>query len=75
MKMTRLVFMTLLALGLVACTSPQGDVDVDLSTVPCICGEPEAAIDGCSHAACLSGEGNPDNPDCVCAPIDIGEEG
>jgi hypothetical protein len=36
---------------------------------PCTCGTPEAALEGCLHAACVSGEGNPDNPDCVCGPL------
>jgi len=72
--MKKIAALALLALALGACKSPQQDVDVDLSTVPCMCGEPEAAFEGCPHPKCLSGEGNPDNPDCVCGPLSFGQE-
>lgn len=39
--------------------------------VPCTCGQPEADIEGCAHPACLRGERNPDNPDCVCGSLTI----
>ncbi len=72
---TRFAFLALMALALGACkSSSQDDVDVDLSSVPCICGRPEAAFEGCPYPACVSGEGNPDNPDCVCGPLEIGGE-
>lgn len=72
--MKRIAFLACSVLFLGGCRSSNEDVHVDLSTIPCICGEPEAAFDGCSHPACLSGEGNPENPDCVCAPMKIGEK-
>ena len=40
--------------------------DVDL---PCTCGQPEAQLEACVHPLCVSEEGNPDNPDCVCGPL------
>lgn len=39
--------------------------------VPCTCGQPEADMQGCAHHACLRGERNPDNPDCVCGSLTI----
>jgi len=75
MKMPRVPFLVA-ALALGACTSPdrQAAEDVDLSTVICICGQPEAVIDGCANTLCVSREGNPDNPDCVCGPMSIRPE-
>ena len=75
MKTPLAFLLGVLALG--ACKSPEEGAagDVDLSSVTCICGQPEAAFDGCPHPLCIGGEGNPENPDCVCAPIEIGEEG
>jgi hypothetical protein len=58
-----------LALCLGACKSPSDKGS--FADVPCTCGTPEAAIDGCSNSRCISGEGTPDNPDCVCSPIDL----
>lgn len=56
-----------LALG--SCKS--NEPEVDLSSVPCTCGQPIAQIEGCAHPTCVSGERNPDNPDCLCAPLDL----
>lgn len=41
----------------------------------CTCGTPMADFDGCAHPLCLSGEGNPDNPDCVCGDLELGQGG
>jgi hypothetical protein len=49
------------------CKSPQ--VGYDATAVVCICGTPESQLEGCPHPLCLSGEGNPDNEDCVCGPL------
>jgi len=35
----------------------------------CICGTHEARIHGCHAPACVSGQGNPDNKQCFCAPL------
>jgi hypothetical protein len=35
----------------------------------CVCGTHEARVHGCHHPACASGAGNPDNPNCHCAPL------
>ena len=48
--------------------------NADSVEVVCICGTPEAAFDGCPHPLCLSGEGNPENPDCVCGGFDYESE-
>lgn len=54
----------------VACKSPEKP-----DYVPeCTCGQPETAFEGCLSPLCRSGEGNPDNPDCLCGPLIIGEE-
>ncbi len=42
-----------------------------MSEVPCRCGSPEAALEGCGCALCMGGEGNSENPDCVCAAVEI----
>ena len=72
---TSRALLLLASLALVACKSsePEPADDVDLSSVECICGQPEAQIEGCPHPLCVSGEGNVDNPDCVCAPLKLGE--
>lgn len=57
-----------LALG--ACRSPEKTSSPSSAHVPaCICGTPEADIDGCPCPTCMSGQGNPDNPDCLCGPL------
>jgi hypothetical protein len=67
MKATRTL---LLALG---CFFPLGCHSTPKSTVPCICGQPEADLEGCAHHACLAGERNPENVDCVCGAMKIGK--
>lgn len=47
----------------------EADASFDTSNVPCTCGEPFNDIEGCSHDLCMSGEGNADNPDCVCGQM------
>jgi hypothetical protein len=65
MKYALTILCLTLALG--ACRS----ADKSYSDAPCTCGTPEARFGGCAHPACMSGEGNPDNPDCVCGGIEI----
>lgn len=63
-----------LMLALCACTSPDkkdSKQSASSAEVPCICGRPEAAVEGCAHPLCLSGKGNPDNQDCVCGPLSL----
>ena len=67
---TALLLLVPLALGACKSSSPK----VDLSSVPCNCGEPEARFDGCAHPTCAAGKRNPDNPDCVCGPLDFGDD-
>jgi len=40
-----------------------------LAQPECICGTHEARLHGCNAPACSSGQGNPDNPKCFCAPL------
>lgn len=35
----------------------------------CVCGTHEAQIHGCHAPECMSGQGNPNNPKCTCAPL------
>jgi hypothetical protein len=63
--LSRLLFLALLLLPL-GCRSTSTDSDI-----PCNCGTPEAAMQGCLHPKCVSGEGNPDNPECVCGTLSI----
>lgn len=41
------------------------------ATPACTCGTPMADFDGCAHPLCLSGEGNAENPDCVCGRLEL----
>lgn len=55
------------AIGLpLACRSSAPAADL-----PCICGTPEADMQGCPHSTCMHGERNPANPDCVCGSLSI----
>ena len=76
-----LILVASLALG--SCNSEKEHVDehptpapvsVDLSVLECTCGTPEAAFEGCAHPICAQGLRNPENPDCVCGPLMIGED-
>jgi hypothetical protein len=68
-KMKTLSVLFLLTFALAGCRSDgSGQESTDF---PCICGTPEAAMKCCLHPLCLSGEGNPENPDCVCGTISI----
>ena len=77
--LSTILIMTCLSIG--ACGSHQdrtGGAEAGPDTTPaqeCICGTREADLDGCPCGACASGEGNPDNPKCVCAPLTIDSEG
>ena len=35
----------------------------------CVCGQPDGDLIGCHHPACVSGQGNPSNQDCVCGGL------
>lgn len=60
---------------LVGCKSDDPPtVEVDLTEVECICGTEMEAVDGCACPLCVTGKRNPDNPDCVCGPIDVNPE-
>jgi hypothetical protein len=45
------------------------------ATPPCTCGTPMADFEGCAHPLCLSGEGNPENPECVCGRLELEQGG
>ena len=69
----RLLLLGLFAtLGACSSTDEKGDGAGEAS-VPCTCGQPEAAFDGCAHPKCVAGERNPENPECVCGPLDYEE--
>jgi|GEM_PF-3136063 len=42
--------------------------------IPCICGSDDAIFDGCASELCRDGVRNPDNPDCLCGPLEFEEE-
>lgn len=68
---------TLLVVALVAvagCRSSGSD-PAPGATPACTCGTPMADFEGCAHPLCLSGEGNPDNPDCVCGRLELDQGG
>lgn len=60
------------ALLAVACKG-NGEAEASFSSdtyaAPCTCGEPFNDLEGCSHSLCMNGQGNPDNPNCVCGPF------
>ena len=63
------LFPLLLAVG---CLLPAGcRSSSPADDVPCICGTPEADMQGCPHSTCAHGKRNPDNPDCVCGSLSI----
>ena len=66
-KLRPLVLLALCVVPL-ACRSSGASAEV-----PCTCGQPAADIEGCAHAACLRGQRNPANPDCVCGPLTIAQ--
>lgn len=39
------------------------------ATPACICGTHAAKIHGCHAPECVSGKGNPNNPQCTCAAL------
>lgn len=43
----------------------------ELVAATCICGTPEAAMEGCACPQCMGGDGGPESPDCVCDPIQV----
>jgi hypothetical protein len=53
-----------------ACRSADKSHDASHSA-PCTCGQPEADMEGCAHDACMHGQRNPANPDCVCGTLSI----
>ena len=70
--MIRSLLVTLpLFISLAACKSAEHHDSV--AEVACTCGTPEASIDGCASACCVSGEGNPEKSECACAPIEIND--
>ena len=73
MTRTRLFCALLLSTAaLVGCRSNDASSTADVD-FPCICGTPEGAISCCLHPQCMSGEGNPDNADCVCGTLTLPE--
>ena len=67
----RPALLALLCLCLTAACRTDDAAQADHASVPCTCGTAETDVVGCSHQACLAGERNPDNPDCVCGTLDI----
>lgn len=66
----------LLACGLLALSACKSHdevvaVEYDPASVPCTCGDPMTDMEGCACPMCISGEGNPGNPECVCGTIDL----
>lgn len=66
MKLRSLALLVLCSVPL-ACRSS----GASMHEVPCICGQPAADFEGCAHEACVKGQRNPDNPDCVCGSLTI----
>lgn len=69
----KILFALLLSLvALAGCQSEDSDKET-AGDFPCICGTPEAAMMECLHPLCQSGEGNSENPDCVCGTLSIND--
>jgi hypothetical protein len=71
-------FVTILLLcalpAVAACKGTGADSAAVAAAQRCTCGTPEADFEGCTHPACVKGERNPENPDCVCGTMKIGEK-
>ncbi len=70
MKKSIPLIMMLAVLSLGACSS-DGTYNRmgDDAASECICGTPEADVDGCFCAACANGEGTSVNPLCTCCSL------
>ena len=66
---TALVLVACLAAVTTACRSRPAPTTAP-TFVPCTCGDAETDFDGCLHPKCAQGATNPDNPDCVCGPLE-----
>ena len=67
MKQRSLLFLACCLASLaLACRSQPPAADA-----PCTCGTPQADVEGCAHPACVAGETNTENPDCVCGTLSI----
>lgn len=71
--MYRTLFVGLISLALFSCetTTPAATTE---EQIVCICGTASADLVGCYCDLCASGDGNPDNPLCTCAPLMVAEE-
>lgn len=65
-----IMMIAILCLGACGTTAPER---LGEPTFQCDCGSPEADLDGCLCAACVSGEGNPENPLCTCDDLHAGD--
>jgi hypothetical protein len=63
-----------LAAALAGCRVP-GARSGPSPTPACTCGEPMTDFEGCAHPLCAQGLRNPDNPDCVCGPLELEPQG
>lgn len=73
MKYAQIVLLAGLALA-GACKSTSS-TSANSAEIPCTCGQPDADFEGCACPSCSNGVRNPDNPDCVCGPLNIGGKG
>ena len=69
-----LPLLLLLPLASTGCRAPQSD-PAPGATPACICGQPMADFEGCPHPLCLQGLRNPENPECVCGPLELEPDG
>lgn len=60
--------------ALAGCRSSEAE-PVPEATPACACGQPMADFEGCAHPLCLSGQGNPENPECVCGSLGLEQGG
>lgn len=66
-----ILFCGLLALSSCKSKDSAPEAQYDPKSVPCTCGDPMTDVEGCANPKCISGEGNPDNPHCVCGTLDL----
>jgi len=71
--MRKIIVAAALLAALASCQNNKAEEPASTADIPCICGTPEATFEGCPNPLCVSGEGNPDNPDCLCDTLDFEE--
>ena len=70
----RSLFLSALLVVPLACKSDEPAApERSEAPVSCTCGDAATDFEGCAHALCIAGKNNPDNPNCVCGDLSLGQ--